>query len=153
MSDLITTPRTEFVPAFDLTQSHAVHTRGSITVWMTWNRLTGRPAMVLTPTDMHLSPQRTIPCVITLDTAHIWDEERGDLMHANIVGALFCANLGYNPHNAKNVLRLQGYIRDYLEDLIRMPPMPDETRAPVAEMLVIDNSTGAETVKEISDYA
>jgi hypothetical protein len=139
--------------AFKLDISHEVHTRGSVTVWMTWNRITGRPVMVLTPTDMRGGPQRITPCVIPLESAVMWDEERGDLAHANVMAAVFCANLGFNPYQIKNVLKVQGYIRDYLEDLIRMPPMPPDHAQIVAEALIVDNETGRETYKEIADNA
>jgi hypothetical protein len=139
--------------AFKLDISHAVHVRGSITVWLTWNRLTGRPVMVLTPTDMRGGHERITPCVIPIDRAWLWDEDRGDLAHANITAAIFCANLGFSPENIRNIFKVQGYIRDYLEDLIRMPPMPPDHAQIVGEALIFDNETGRETYKEIADNA
>lgn len=143
----------EYTQPYKLDMSHAVHVRGSVTVWLTWNRMTGRPCMVLTPTDMRRGHERVTPCVIPMDTCWQWDEERGDLMHANFMAAVFCANLGFNPYNFKNVLKVQGYIRDYLEDLIRMPPMPDDTRRVVAEAEIHEVNSGKTIFKEISDNA
>lgn len=145
--------RTEASHAFKLDISHATHTRGSVTIWLTWNRLNGRPCMVLTPTDMRGGHERVTPCVIPLEQAHVWDEDIGELHHANFMAALFCANLGFNPYQIKNILKVQGYIRDYIEDLIRMPPMPPDHREITAEAIITDNTSGKETFKEIADHA
>ena len=44
-------------------------------------------------------------------------------------------------------------IRGHLGDLIAMPPLPDDARQPVAEMLITDNATGRTTEKEVTDHA
>lgn len=139
--------------AYDLTACHAVHPRGSIMVWMTWNRITGVPCMVLTPKDAHLSHERVIPCVIPLTMAWKWDDKIGDPLHINSTSYMFCANLGWNPNNVRNILKLQTIIHDLLEDLIRMPPMPDDTRVVSADAIITDNVTGKTVHKEITDHA
>jgi hypothetical protein len=140
--------------AYDLEIRHQVYLRGDIMVWLTWNLITGRPSMVLTPVDKIISHERCVPCVIPLDTAWRWSRDHWFNENSPILqAARFLANLGFNPHNKKSVIRLLGIINDYLPELIAMPPLPTDRREIAADALIIDNSTGKVTHKEIRDYA
>lgn len=143
----------EHKPAYDLTVSHATHRRGDLQVWLTWNRNTSEPCLVVTPRDPHLSNANVIPCIVPLNRAWVWDERVGDQAEAEFAAALFSMNLGFNPYNPRNVHKLLGIVRDYLGDLLTMPPLPTGDRQTVAEAIITDNATGAQTFKEVSDHA
>lgn len=143
----------EYTQPYKLDLSHAVHRRGPITIWMTWNWITGRPVMILTPTDRRISHQRTVPCIIPMDTCWKWDEDRGDQEDANFTAAMFCGALGLDPYNIRDIFKVQSAIRDHLEELIRMPPLPEDTRRKVAEMEIHEANSGRTITKEISDNA
>ncbi len=146
-------PEEAYKVAFDLSTCHEVYVKGSVTLWMTWNRVSGEPCMVLTPNDPHLSHERIIPCVIPMRTSWQWDETRGDPEFANMQAFRFCDALRFNPYNVRNIVKLQSLIRDHLEDLVRMPPMPDDGQQITASAIITDNATGKETFKEIRDHA
>lgn len=144
---------TESKPAFDLSVSHKQYSRGDVMVWLTWNRLTGEPCLVLTPKMARLTHETCTPCVIPMARAWIWSEAIGDHAEAELVAAMFCANLGFNPYNLRNVNKVLSIIRDYTGDLLSMPPIPSGDRQIVAEAVITDNATGKQSFKEISDHA
>lgn len=150
---LIMPPSMETKPPYDLSKSHATHSRGDLMVWMTWNRVTGEPCMVITPRAAVISAATCVPCIVPLNRAWVWDERIGDVAEAELAAALFCANLGFNPYNVRNVTKLLGIVRDFLQDLLTMPPLPSGDREIVAEAVITDNATGKESFKEISDHA
>ncbi|WP_333826865.1 hypothetical protein [Pararhodobacter sp.] len=142
-------------PALDLTQCHRTFTRGDVTVWLTWLRRGGQweACMVLTPKRlMAISHERVTPCVIPMSRAWVWAEETGDFGDCLINAGVFCANLGFNPFNPKNPLKVIGIVRDHLGDLLTIPPRPADHRLSVtAEMIVTDNATGKVKEMEVSD--
>jgi hypothetical protein len=162
MSDLSAKPTAASIPddpdagrnysvAYDLRITAAVYRRGAITIWMTWNLHTGRPCMVLTPSDPGLSHEKVIPCIVPMDRAFLWDEYTGDFAAISETLFGFCCALNVDPHRGS--MALLSVIRDYLEELIRMPPKPLWDMKPVADVITIDHATGAETHKEVIDHA
>lgn len=143
----------ELRPAFDLNIHHARYDHRSVVVWITWNRTTGEPVMVLTPNIDRPGHDRVIPCVVPLASSWLWHEAVGDPGHCATVAPIFAANLGLSPHSPRNILGVMGLIRDHLEDLVLCPPIPDEDRSKTAEMLIHDAGTGATTEREVRDYA
>lgn len=143
----------EAKPPYDLSKCHATHSRGDLMVWMTWNRVTGEPCIVITPKRAVISAETCVPCIVPLNRAWVWDERIGDVAEAELSAALFCANLGFNPYNVRNVTKLLGIVRDFLQDLLTMPPLPSGDREIVAEAVITDNATGKQSFKEISDHA
>ena len=152
-SQLIMPPAMESKPPYDLSKCHATHSRGDILIWLTWNRITGEACMVLTPKMAVISADTCVPCIVPLKRAWVWSEAHGNEEEALLCAAIFCANLGFNPYNPRNVFKIVGIIRDYLQDLITMPPLPSGDREIVAEAIIMDNATGQESFKEISDHA
>lgn len=139
--------------AYDLNLVYATVDRGDVKVWFTWNRLTGEPCMVLTRNLAIISASRIIPCVIPLQSAWAWTEEVGDEHHAMGTAAIFCANIGFNPHNLRNVTRLVGIVRDLLGDLISMPPLPEDGKQVLADILHTDADTGSQKHVEVIGHA
>jgi hypothetical protein len=149
-------PSDNYRHALDLTVTHRTFKRGDILVWLTWLRRADRQeaCMVLTPSNIMVTHEKVIPCVVPLSQAWKWTEEVGDEDHAMITGAIFCANLGFNPYNPKNVFKIVGIIREYLGDLISTPPRPtDVPRAVAAVMEISNGSTGKTKEIEVTDDA
>lgn len=147
-------PRSEeaYKVALDLTVRKAVHSRGDVLVWLTWNRITSEPCMVLTRKDAHLGHERVIPCIIPLRRAWAWSEHLGDEADIAHTVGLFCVNMGFLD-SPKNLRRILGVVRDYLGDLLLMPPMPTDTQVVAADALITDNATGKVKHMEIRDHA
>lgn len=140
--------------ALDLTVYHKVIPRGDVLVYCTWLRRGGtwEACLVLIPRSAVLSVERVIPCIVPLSRAHVWAEETGDLLECMINAGYFCANLGFNPANPKNPLKVIGIIRDCLHDLLTIPPrFEDAPKIVTAEMEVTDNATGKVKEIEVSD--
>jgi hypothetical protein len=153
-TDLHTGDRIELFPAFNLSMCQNTYERGDIKVWMTWNFETGRPCMVLTPNVRKIRPSRVVPCVITLDTIHKWMEDapkdaRVDAA-ATAIGMSQALGLPPSPHSA---LRVMSLIRDYLEELVHMPPVPSYSQITRADAIITDPNTGKQYHKEVTDHA
>ncbi|HEV8034378.1 hypothetical protein [Yoonia sp.] len=142
----------EYKAPYDLRISHAVYKRGDVLVFLTWNQNSGEAAMVLTPRVDKISHDRIVPCVIPLSRAFAWAEETGDEGDIVINAALFCANLGFNPNNLNNITKILGIVRDHLGDLLSTPPRPRDHHEVVADVIITNNTTGAETHKEVRDH-
>lgn len=128
--------------------------RGDVLIYKTWLRRGGvwEACLVLVPRMALVSNERITPCVVPLSRAHVWAEETGDFQECLINAGYFCANLGFNPYNPKNPMKIIGIVRDMLDDLIRIPPrFEDAPREVTAEMEVIDNQTGKVKEIEVSD--
>lgn len=142
----------EYRHAIDLTVTYGPPiARGDITVFRTWLRLVDswQACLVLVPSRMFISNERVIPCIVPLATAHKWADDPDDFHERLIMAGHFAANLGFNPMNPKNPMRIMSIIQDLLGELITIPPRPEHAPDQVvsAEMEVIDNQTGK--VKEI----
>lgn len=138
--------------ALDLTVTYGPPIpRGDITVFRTWLRMVDswQACLVLVPSTIFISNERVVPCVVPLSTAYKWAEETGDFGECLITAGHFCANIGFNPMNKKNPMKIVSIIRDLLGELVTIPPRPEHApeRVVAAEMEVIDNQTGK--VKEI----
>lgn len=152
-SGLIMPAETETKPPYDLSKCFRTFSRGDLMIWLTWNRVTGEPCMVLTPKMAVINAETCVPCIVPLARAWVWSEAHGSEEEALFCAAMFCANLGFNPYNHRNVFKVAGIVRDYLQDLLTMPPLPSGDREIVAEAIIRDNATGKESFKEISDHA
>lgn len=145
-------PPIAFRHALDLRQCQAVYSRGDVLVWVTWLRTTKEPALVLTPRRAVVSHDRVVPCVVPMSRAWAWAEETGDMGDILPTVGIFLANLGFNPLNKRNVLKLIGIIRDHLGDLITCPPMPHGLdRRHVADMTIVNRTTGTTIECEVRD--
>lgn len=116
-------------PALDLTRYLNRYTHGDITVYLTWwlaDDSGPRPALVLVPTHSQ-SNEKCIPCVVPIENAWVWSEEKGDPILAALQAMKFVhlLRLAENPQSA---FRVRGIIIDHLQDLLTMPPMPDDMR-------------------------
>lgn len=140
------------LPLLDLRMSHAVQHFGDIVVFQTWLLTDGDPCLVLLPRYRQAHHERVRPCVVQLSCAYLWDEKHGDPAYADLMAGTFAANLGLDPLRRRDVLRVQGIIRDLMHDLITIPVIPDGLRRKVADMLITDNTTGSVTHKEVTDY-
>jgi hypothetical protein len=143
----------EYRAPYDLTKNHAVYSRGDVLIWLTWNFLTGQRCMVLTPRVDRINHERITPCVILQDDAWRWAEETGDEGDVAITAAIFCANLGFNPNNIKNVIKIVSIVRDLMGELLALPPMPREGMEVAADLIITNNDTGQEVHREVKDHA
>lgn len=146
----------ETVPSLDLNTYHAKYSRGDVMVWLTWVRIRDRhePCIVLTPNIAQVSHERVIPCIVPLANAWLWSEEAGDENHALTMAAVFAANLGFNPMNHKNAFKIAGIIREYIGDLISIPPRPADLQRVTAALMTVENRTTGTTLEmEVKDHA
>lgn len=150
-SDTHASDRIALFPAFKLDMSKSVYERGDIRVYMTWNFDTGRPCIVMTPNVRRIAPGRVIPCVITLDTMWKWMEGSPGRFDAYETARTFAPALGL-PDTANSIMRILGLVRDYLEELTHMPPVPSYGSITRADAIITDPETGRETHKEIIDH-
>lgn len=144
----------ETKPAIDLNIFHDRFARGDVIVWLTWVFRAKRhePCIVLTPKTALTSHERVIPCIVPLGQAYLWSEEVGEERHALGMAAVFAANLGFNPENPKNAIKIAGIIRDYLGDLLTIPPRPADLPRETAALMTIDNRTTGKTLEmEVKD--
>lgn len=116
-------------PALDLTRYLNRYTHGDITVYLTWwlaEDSGPRPCLVLVPTH-HQSNEKCIPCVVLIQNAWIWDEQKGDPILAAFWAMKF-VHLLRLTENPQSAFRVRGIIIDHLGDLLTMPPMPASMR-------------------------
>lgn len=139
-------------PAFDLSVFHSRQVHGDVVIWISWDRITGEPCLIITPNINRPGHERITPCVIPLSEYWVWNEMIGDEERCAMTLALFSDALGLNSTRRRVVGALYSAIRAELDELRKCPPMPRDDREKVAEMLVRDNATGKESTKEISDH-
>ncbi|MBJ6722426.1 hypothetical protein I2750_19690 [Bacillus sp. PR5] len=139
-------------PVLDLSTRAFYYVRGDITLIGTWLRVDGqfRPCMVLIRTGEEKN-EYTVPCLIPLERAWIWNEMFGDPRQAARTVAGFIDALRLTPGRF-NAVRLLSLIHDHLGDLVTMPPLPPLEQSVVAEFLVTDNTTGKTREVEVKDY-
>lgn len=136
----------------DLRFRHKAYRYGDISAILTWHMETGEPVLALVPAHRNLSFETVRPCLVPLKSAWMWDETIGDPRHAAANAHRFADWLGFNANDPGRCLQIAAIVRDLIEELIRTPPMPSDMTPKRAEMLIVDNATGKETVKEISDH-
>lgn len=115
--------------ALDLTRHHFRKRHGDITVYGTWwlaDDSGPRPCLVLIPTNGQ-SWQRSTPCVVPLNQAWVWSEEIGDPIRAAKTAIEFVDALR-QPPSMQSAFRVRGIIIDHLDELVGMPPMPNDMR-------------------------
>ena len=140
-------------PALDLSEWHRPPKKyGDVLVYYTWLRLQDewQACLALVPATVMTSNKRVVPCIVPLSMAHKWAEETGDELDCMISAGHFCANLGFNPFNRKNPLKVMRIVRDNLHELLTIPPRDERyarEKVVAAHMEVTDNATGK--VKEI----
>lgn len=141
-------------PMLDLRLYHQRYEVGDFAVYITWNLHTSEPCMVITPITRRtiLSFNTVTPCVVPLSLAWVWDEHTGDGSHAARSCIQFASTLGMNPSSKEVLFRLSAIIRDALSDLVTCPPLPEDTRVKVADMVVEDQLTGRIIEKEVTDH-
>jgi hypothetical protein len=132
--------------SLDLTRRHFSRTIGPIMIIGTWLRddeAQWRPALVLLRESDELSGA-VVPCVVPLNTAWVWSEEIGAPHIAARAAVEFARQMRFDDSDPKSVFRIAGLIRDHLDDLVAMPPLPPGERDErvVAEALIRDLSTG-----------
>lgn len=137
--------------ALDLSKRHDTFRAGDITVILTWMQHNGRPCMVLIPAFTKLHFDRITPCIIPIDNAWAWAEETGDGAHAAITSIQFAACLGFNTGDPRGAFRVTSVIREYLAELLRMPPKPDFDQVVVAHTHLLNTSTGKVIEGEVSE--
>lgn len=139
-------------PVLDLSVRAFSFVRGDITLIGSWLRVAGslRPCMVLIRTGEEYSAY-TVPCVIPLERAWVWDPINGNPREAAIAAAGFIDALRLTPGRV-SAIRLLSLIHDHLDDLVGIPPLPPKERRAVAELLVTDNRTGRSKEIEVCDY-
>ena len=144
-------------PVLDLTEWHKPPQRFSdVLVYYTWLRLADewQACLALVPAASVIGNDRVVPCIVPLATAHKWAEETGDFQDCLITAGIFCANLGFNPFNPKNPIKIISIIRDNLHDLLTIPPKDTSNsreKLITAEMEVMDNATGKVREIEVRD--
>lgn len=139
-------------PELDLRARAFLYVRGDITLIGSWLRKDGfmRPCLVLIRTGEE-SGEYTVPCVVTLDKAWIWEEKRGDPKEAARTVAGFIQSLRLT-HDKATFIRIASLIHDHLDDLLGMPPFPPMDRQTVAFIEQVNNSTGKTRNIEVKDY-
>lgn len=154
MSKLITSIEK---PALNLNQLHFKSTINGIVVMGTWLREGRRfqPCLVLLHPSRPIAAGRTVPVVIKLSEAWVW------AMHGDVGNPLHCV-LAMNEWfrdgllpgqigNRKDHMRVLDAINQRLPDLIAMPPRPKGEQVAVAEVTLINKSTGEITERELKD--
>ncbi len=121
-------------PFLDLTRYAFKRQLGDITVYGTWIGSNHRPALALVPTFGRLGHETTTPCIVQMDNAWLWDEERGDFEACVPVAVAFCPNLGLDPNSMRDVRRVMGIIHDSIGDMIGMKPWQAADTKEVAVM-------------------
>jgi hypothetical protein len=141
----------------DLTKVHRTFSRGDVILMTTWLRTEDgwEACLVLVNKTRFLEAgaEKVTPCVVPLNRAHAWASETCDEYNRLVNAGIFAANLGFNPFNRKNVLKIIGLVEDYLRDLLSTPPRSAiyPEKVVTAEMEVINNDTGAVRELEVFD--
>lgn len=120
--------------ALDLSRYHFRRHKGEITIYGTWCRTRDdwTPCLVLIRTGEE-ARDITIPCIVTLDKAWVWDEHVGNMAAAARTTAAFIDALRMSP-NKRDILRVLGIIREHLGDLLRIPPYQPAEQEVIAEV-------------------
>lgn len=134
-------------PMLDLRHIHKQMIRGDILAIITWNRHTAAGCLVLLPA-IRRGAERPIPCIVDEANAWRWSDTIGEIHHQEEVASLFAAALGLPP-SPKSIGRVMGIIRDLVDDLANIPPMPTDAEVHVADAFARNLETGEEIHQEI----
>lgn len=123
---------------------HFKRTLGEITIIGTWlfDGEQNEPCLVLIRAGEERG-DHTVPSIILLQHAYIFAPISGvgDPRTAARIVAQITQNLRM-PFELRSMHKVTGVIQDHLDDLIRIPPPPRETKAPIADLLITDPNTG-----------
>lgn len=137
----------------DLSLYHWKKDRMGVTAIGTWIRLEGtfRPCMVLIRAGSE-KEDGTVPCVITVDRAYLWEPETaGDFSRTIALAVTYCEALRLSLDKT-TVVRLMDFINDYLSDLLSIPPFPvSQIEAPVVAEIVLTDTNGRTIEREMKD--
>lgn len=139
--------------ALDLSLRQWTKTRHGITAIGTWIRIDGvsRPCMVLIRAGSEYD-DKTVPCVITVDRAFMWEPETANWSQTILTAIGFLEALRMTMDN-RTVIQLLNFVNDHLSDLLSIPPFPvSQLDIPVvADVTFTDNQTGRTIEKEMKD--
>jgi hypothetical protein len=154
MTHLSATPTT--TPAAKLTLDLRIcgwrQKHGDWMVMLTWLITTGEPCIVIVPASTSYKSEYLVPCVVTLAQAFRWDETHGDPLFIKTTLEDWAPALGFGEHDNKRKNRILGIIRDYLPDLVAMPPAGTEAHQVVADILHRNPLTGKTKHIEVKDH-
>lgn len=138
-------------PTLDLSIYAHMQDHGDIRVYITWMITDGDPCIVLVPNRPKTHFDHIIPCVVPLNSAHLWGEGWGEEEHVKKMAAEFATAMNFTPDPAR-IFKITDLVREYLSDMLSLPTIPDETQGVAADMYHTDTETGAITHSEIKDY-
>jgi hypothetical protein len=147
---MTTSSSTFSTPILDLRFRHAIHKRGDIEAWITWNRHTGSGCLVLLRSNRRISHETVIPCIIDEQNAWRWHDVLGDPDYQVQMAALFAPALGLPPF-PESIHRVIGIVQDLVGELANIPLMPTDGETHVADAFIRDQD-GRETHQEIRDH-
>jgi len=131
MTDQPFIPLSAFVrPQVDLNLCAWRRAIRGIEIFGTWSLTDNRPCMVLVPSGL---PRWMIPCIVPLDSAHLWAVETGDYDHIEKMARLFAANLGFG-FGTSGIFAVMTAVQDCLGDLLMMRPRPAADQHAVADI-------------------
>lgn len=142
--------------ALDLNQRHFTYVKGNITLIGSWlndgERIQSCLVLIRTGEDYG---EHVVPCVVTLDSAFLFDRSshrlfpdwgrRAALMAFGFADAL---RLGATPYQAQRICEL---VEDHIGDLFGIPPNPPpllREEEAVAEVTIVDRNSG-KRVREV----
>jgi|GEM_PF-1358200 len=141
--------------ALDLNYYAWASHQGTLTLIGTWllSDEKKQPCMVIIRRDEETNPY-TVPCIIPLERAWIWDEKTGDAGQRTFAAFEFCERLRIEP-TQRNLVKLMIAVNHRLEDLIKMPPFPrgafvDDGEV-IGEGVIINRDTGQAREFELRD--
>lgn len=139
-------------PALDLRIYAHWQTHGEFDVVLTWYITTGEPCIVLLPSGRRPDDMDMIPCVVTLNNAFRWDESLGDPVFIKDTLEDWAPALGFGTHDNRRKNRVLSLIRDYLGEMIAMPPAGHQAHEVVADVFHRDLETGKVKHIEVKDH-
>ena len=139
--------------ALDLSARHFSRTLNNITIIGTWINADGdqwRPCIVLIREGEDFN---AVPCVVPFESAWVWDDRNGKGSPA------IAARTAYSFARAMRLdcgdphvpFRIATLIADHLDDLLKIPPRPDELETVVAQATVTERETGRSFEAEVRE--
>jgi hypothetical protein len=139
-------------PILDLDRYKDRWNHGDMTVYLTWNLITGRGCLVIVPRYLNPEYNRVRPCMVELDDAYLWAEETGDGAYAARMTYEFARWLGISQFSVRDLVRLTSMVREHLGDLLMCPPMPQSEKQVLADVLMTNTDTGRSVESTVVDY-
>ena len=141
--------------SLDLTRRHFQRNRGSLTFIGSWIRDHEEeryaPVMVIMRAGEELKPG-TIPCIIPMDVAWMWDPSIGDMVTVAQTVGEFMAMLRMD-FTERDAIRFVNNVHDMLADLLLMPRTPPGAEPEIiADLLATDLESGTERHIEVKRW-